>query len=618
MREKNGFKKWQEHLTDSGRIEMLKEKKPKDLQKEFGLSTEFFRKEKKRLLNRPKERGKNKIKKLPAQPTKKVILNKAKRCSPKQAFCEILDNIFDNFEEEKGEDLEVSIEIYDYMGTDEIIIRENSGGINNEKQIPLVRLGEPKHVSEGSIGTWGEGFKIAAASLGKDVKVYTHYPGEQAVLIHIDEYWWDSDDWEVPVYSAEQKDLSEGSSIFIISKLNLTRNISGSEMADYLGEIYGHKLKMYEDEGKNVTVKISAEEESEYTVTPKTIAEEEDLKNNFAFVPYFRPIEVDHKWKKGERELNAKFIIGLTPRQLQETSGVTMFGNGRRFAKAITDKSLGYGSHPNSRLPRQHPSIQRLHIFIFFNSSNPENIPWQAPLKDGYYSNNAFNSEIREAINKLAPRYVIYARHAKEHDIIPFSKEWESLSEEKRLDMLLPSVNEEKREEYKDNKIIKELLNFRPDYNVHKIKRDEINLDKIPFDESKAREIKKMIKYRNKSDTKIDDLDFLKIMLPEISSKDEEDEKDEDEDEEDEDEDEEDEDEDEEDEDEEDIDFGKLDEVLAKKTDKTHESFNIKVPIDDMESLREIYGKKSNKKIVNAAIKDILVLKTSEEDEESD
>ena len=638
MEKNEGYKRWIKELTDDGRLSQLQRKTPEELSKEYGLPTDFFRKEKKRLVNRPHEQSFNRIKTLKATPKKRVILNKADVCTPKQAFTEIIDNIFDNFDEENRKNLNINISIFQYEGADEIIIKENSGGIKEEKQEPLVRLGDPSHLSEYSIGTWGEGFKIAAAALGRDIKVFTHYPGESPVLIHIDSYWWQNEDWEVPVYPAEPETIPEGTTITIISKLRIKpRELSGEELAQYLGEVYGHKLLNYENEGKSVTITISAEEGHEISVIPKTIISDEDIKNKFAFPPYFSPIKVRYHWVKGGRELDALFIIGLTPHHSAETSGVTMFGNGRLFAKAIADKTVGYGDDKRSKLPAQHPSVQRLHIMIFFESKDPYNIPWQAPLKEGYNENNIFSTEIISAINDLAPRYVLFARYAKEHDIVPFSKEWETLSDDEKLEMLFPNLDDDERAKKLKDDRVQALLKYKPKYEIREYEADDIDFSTDPFDISHARQLQKLIKSRNNPESKVNDEDFLKVMFPEIftekSSKNnnviktmpervdvkrkeaitvtesesgdsppkEENAKDEES-------------------GETDINslrFKNLGKILERKDEKPDVKVSIRVLKDDLMELKRIFGDdKSNKELIDKAIKTIIALKGKGDEED--
>src|SRR5262245_49595900 len=100
-----------------------------------------------RILGRPHRRNmaRAKLRDLIAVPAKDSLRNKARVCPPLVAVCEIVDNVFDNFDENRARrDLLISFTIK----TDDpssIRIVENSGGVREEKLEPLVRLGVPSH-----------------------------------------------------------------------------------------------------------------------------------------------------------------------------------------------------------------------------------------------------------------------------------------------------------------------------------------------------------------------------------------------------------------------------------------------------------------------------------------
>jgi hypothetical protein len=126
------------------------------------------------------QRG-EKLRDINAIPAKEILKGKARVCPPISAVCEIMDNIFDNYEENgSAYDLSISF-LVKTDGDGEISIAENSGGIRDTKLEPLVRLGVAYHAAAGAIGTWGEGFKVAAFSLGLEVEVTTHFPNERPV-----------------------------------------------------------------------------------------------------------------------------------------------------------------------------------------------------------------------------------------------------------------------------------------------------------------------------------------------------------------------------------------------------------------------------------------------------
>src|SRR5437588_5274170 len=162
----------------------------------------------------------HRVRVLNAVPAKEILKTKARVCPPLSAVCEIVDNIFDNYEENgHRKDLLISFRIRTDGLHPEIEITENSGGVRESKLEPLVRLGVPYHSAKGSIGTWGEGFKVAAFSLGQEVEVQTHFPREPPVSIFFENGWLDSTDWKVPVYSISGTKLTAGSTVIAIRYL---------------------------------------------------------------------------------------------------------------------------------------------------------------------------------------------------------------------------------------------------------------------------------------------------------------------------------------------------------------------------------------------------------------
>jgi len=146
-----------------------------------------------------------KIRELNALPAKDVLKNKSRVCPPISAVCEIMDNIFDNFEENGAQrNLAISF-IVKTVGAGEISIAENSGGIRDVKLEPLVRLGLAYHSAKGSIGIWGEGLKVAVFALGSVVEIFTHFPAETPALVSFPEGWLESPDWTVPVYAIDEE-----------------------------------------------------------------------------------------------------------------------------------------------------------------------------------------------------------------------------------------------------------------------------------------------------------------------------------------------------------------------------------------------------------------------------
>lgn len=375
-----------------------------------------------------------KLRNINAVPAKEILRNKAGVCSPLPAICEILDNIFDNFAENRPTDnLSISIDVQS-DGNGQITISENSGGISEAKLEPLVRLGVAYHAAKGSIGTWGEGFKVAAFSLGREVEVITHYPDERPVVVYFDENWLSSSDWNVPLFAAAAPP-ERGSTVFRIR--GLVRKVDWTDVMRNVSVIYGHKILAIKDAGKSAHIGFTIDGNLT-RLRPLPVAAPDVLRARLSYVPDFSPRQFLGRWRAGHGIVNCKLIVGLTPRNSQFTSGVYLFGNGRMFARALRSRAVGYGETGNAIL-RDHPTCWRIHAYAFFEADDGTDIPWQAPLKDGVAENHPITAEFRNMLRSAVAPYSRFAKVAKASDLVPFSAEWSEFTDEKKAEILFGS-----------------------------------------------------------------------------------------------------------------------------------------------------------------------------------
>jgi hypothetical protein len=370
---------------------------------------------------------------LNAVPAKEILRNKARVCPPLSALCEIIDNIFDNFEE-NGTPHDLSISVLVKTGaTPEISIAENSGGIQKAKLEPLVRLGVPHHGVAGSIGTWGEGFKVAAFSLGEDIEVLTSHAGDPPVSVHFQDGWLKSQDWNVPVYSVSDGRLKPGSTVFRIRQIH--RAVDWSEIMRQVSVIYGHKILDVETAKRKVRIDFEIDA-SRVSIKPRPLASFENLKRRLAFPPDFSPRTFTAEWSaNGGSPVKCRLVVGLSAHHSGETSGVYMYGNGRLFATALRSRAVGYGESGNSLL-RDHPSCWRIHAYAFFEADDGSDIPWQAPLKDGLSETHPITPQFREMFKDVIAPYARFAKLAKASELVPYTEEWQQMAPAQRADVL--------------------------------------------------------------------------------------------------------------------------------------------------------------------------------------
>lgn len=378
------------------------------------------------------ERGR-KLFDLNAVPAKDVLRNKAQVCPPLSALCEILDNIFDNYKENgPARALEIRFGVERKGESSSLAIVENSGGVKREKLEPLVRLGVPYHGAKGSIGTWGEGLKVAAFSLSPEVEIRTHFPGDSPVSVVFDKDWLRNPEWNVPVYALGPTALPAGSTQFILSKL--IRSIDWSEMMRELAVIYGHKILELEEEGGKVVIRFAIDGQTTQ-LQPKPLASVEALAARMAFPPDFAPRAFNVEFLGEHGPVQGRVVVALTARHSTETSGIYIYGNGRLFARALRTRAVGYNESGNAVL-RDHPSCWRIHVFAFLRAEEGADIPWQAPLKDGVSENHPVTTRLRDFIKDVVAPYSRFAKTAKASELVPYTTEWDRMSAEERAKLL--------------------------------------------------------------------------------------------------------------------------------------------------------------------------------------
>ena len=398
-----------------------------ELTGDYVASREFFEAERRRLKNQPLL-GKHKIEDLDATPTKDSIRKPANRCPPDLAFCEILDNVLDNFRQSSNKALNVEMAVFTTPNVEEIQIRENSGGIPADRRQAIVQLGQSKQDDGGSIGTWGMGFKIALFSLGEFVQIFSHHKHHQPFCIDFGDRWLDTKEWDnVRVVSVEGEGLEQGSTYVRVRTLSertvdffrgpkATENIQG--LVKHLGMVYGDRIIREKEAGRTVTFSLVIQG-MRYPIVPRPRMTDDAVAETFSFPPQFEPAWVRHTFQIGQHILEARIMVGIAPKIDGDTGGLWMWGNGRLFLWAWREDPLGSWNH----------TFAKLHVYVELRSENPSDIPWEAPLKRGFDKNGLFAEPLRKAIENAVEPYMKYANNSKRWMTIPFSAEWNNGSE---------------------------------------------------------------------------------------------------------------------------------------------------------------------------------------------
>jgi hypothetical protein len=498
-----------------------------------------------------------------ASPTKNVILNKAKQLRVEDALAEIIDNVFDNFErnESKPSKLEINIAVYPPLGPStpgEIVITENSGGVPGDRLLPLIQLGLSDR-SVGGIGAWGEGFKIAAFSLGHEIEIFTSFPNERSTAVFFPKGWLDPNHrfwpaWKVEIYDIQSNPPNPGHTVVHVKYLlDKTSEFFGfddqgitphsedacSMLSDYFGEIYAEKYHSLVSKGSDVNIAVSVGPHQKIVSFLKPV--EIRLQENLAFLPWLRPI----RWTKElvipptesggiAKYLTVTIYAGLSAtddysqsylKKLQ-SPGVEMWGNGRKFSLQgrITDESVGWGHMIGGKVgrnPLSNASSKRIIIVALFRSDDSLNIPWAAPVKNDYNRRSDYYAEIREILGRVISLYKD-APLILDFVLQLFSHSWTQITPARKLGILFNGTDAtpEFVAEFSNSRFGKKLLDFKPTLTFKDV--DTTVDDPTPHTlfnmvSTKIRSIAEAASATKQSAAQR--IEFLKAILPSLSEK---------------------------------------------------------------------------------------------------
>lgn len=537
-----------------------------DLNDTDAFTKEVVARARERFYMRPQRGEREEIKE--ASPTKHVIRNKAKQVNIYEAIAEIIDNIFDNYErigessdQERSDALNIEIKAYPPVegAHGELVITENSGGISEERILPLVQLGLSKRATEG-IGAWGEGFKIAAFSLGTEVEVFSTYPEEDPISVYFPHGWLEPDNsywtsWNVETFTVDEHAPDPGSTFIRINRLrpDVLKSLGLSEdneitplevcqrLADYYGEIYAEKNRKLKDEGYSISINISVGTSACHVNFKPPVRQR--LKSNFAFIPWLRPIHWTQTWQaevedptksQGTRtaSLQAEIYAGLfedlnySDYYSTNNPGVEMWGNGRLFSLRgrIGDGSVGWGYKFGGRggtNPKANASSRRIGVIILFTSSDSRDIPWAAPVKHDYNRRSEFYAEIQE-VCALAIRLYKNATSLIESVLEPFAKGWDGLSDEEKIDILFQDADIDGtfRSNFKQSHFGYKILNYKPDISFTEIKGSDTKVTPSQTHGVSTSLIKDVVNAAAKTkDSPESVVEYLKAIFPELARK---------------------------------------------------------------------------------------------------
>jgi len=327
------------------------------------------------------------------KPSKEAYQAVKSDVTPVSAFKELIDNALDNWRRVLDGLDPVSIEIEYHDGgpedDDEIVIRDNTGGVEEEDLHILFALGQSnKGEIEGSIGAYGVGAKKAIVNLGNSATIVSrHLYADTGWGFSIDEDWLtDDSDWTVD--KVEYDDVEEGVTEIRISDLNTPWSKYRDNLKEDLRQTYQYFLRTDRMEDmENVSI-IIREFDNEGNVEDATeLDPPEPVDWSFTpmddlFVRRYEDIDLNALGFDASVDLN--ITVGLMREASAEESGADIFCQNRQVLSGVQDERAGFGAGSGSaRLGKFSGQHRRLRVIIEFETEGDATVlPWDAQKSD--------------------------------------------------------------------------------------------------------------------------------------------------------------------------------------------------------------------------------------------
>jgi hypothetical protein len=314
-------------------------------------------------------------------PTKRVIKEPADNTPEHICIAELIDNCLDERTRAK---------ITPPLRIDMKITRDKTSGkkvapvvgfemkwnmpINEEDLKALLTPGLSNN-TDGTIGIWGQGAKIATHGLAREWRLTT-VDNDRVIEIYIPTDWInDEHSWKVK--HAERKRTTEkaNETTFVALKLNelkwkdetyagdgnyADRNLEYA-LSEFISSTYGKAASFMQVYLNGNEIELLDETDKEHVI------------QNYLFVPGYEP-HIIHEAQPiiidGERYRVSTFI-GLHKVADTKSAGVYLYGNGKLFQKSYQGQKM---------FSRYHSEWTRIRIHMFIEG-HPKFIPWGIPAK---------------------------------------------------------------------------------------------------------------------------------------------------------------------------------------------------------------------------------------------
>lgn len=317
------------------------------------------------------------------------------------SFKELIDNAIDNAIREGKSVVQVEIVHKESeSGPEEIIVRDDSGGIHPNELDMLFALGESrKEDIRGSIGAFGIGAKKALMRLGRSFDVISrHEDREKGWGYTIDESWIEEEtEWEVEL---TEYDLQPETTELRVRNLNFDWNDKLESLRNTLRETY----QMYTDDSpyRDTEVKLELYLDEEKLTPPGNV--------EYSYTPWgdlyprkfegimITPPDID-------ATVEMRITAGLMAVGDESEAGTDVFCQNRLVVHA------GRGANGGFDVPRGLPKFRpeahkRLKIRVeFLTEGDAADLPWNAD-KSRIRTDHPVMRKAREWIREVGDRYM--------------------------------------------------------------------------------------------------------------------------------------------------------------------------------------------------------------------
>ncbi len=286
------------------------------------------------------------------KPSKEAYQAVKSDVTPVSAFKELIDNALDNWRRNLDGLDPATIEIeYHEGGTgdnDEIVIRDDTGGVEEDDLHILFALGQSNKAEiSGSIGAYGVGAKKAIVNLGNQATIKSrHMYADTGFGFTIDQDWLeDEDDWTVD--KATYEDIDKGVTEIRISDLNTPWEKYRDNLTEDLGKTYEHFLRKDKIEDmESVSIVVREYDENDELTDTTKVEPPEPIE--WSFTPmddlYVRRYEnIDLNSKEFDAAVTLNITVGLMREASAEHSGADIYCQHRRVLTGVDDERAGFG-----------------------------------------------------------------------------------------------------------------------------------------------------------------------------------------------------------------------------------------------------------------------------------